>query len=131
MCLVDGVGTELLRRKLATGSLTASHADRCFSLVTTSESLLLERRAATHVALAPTGDRMLLPLLAHAWLAARTFDLEANSIAQRKVLVRALGFLVNHLARPAGGSTSTTVAARHTSSANGGNVIGAAGYTIY
>jgi hypothetical protein len=65
MCLIDGVGTEVLTRKVALGEVRAGHEDRCFSLVTTT----------------------------------RTFDLEALSVAQRRVLVRAFNFLVKHLNR--------------------------------
>jgi hypothetical protein len=64
--LIDGVGTDLLRKKVARGEIHSGNEGRFFSLVTTR----------------------------------RTFDLEAASLAQRKVLVRAFNFLINHLARP-------------------------------
>jgi hypothetical protein len=67
VCLMEGIGTELLRRKVARGELAPGSQDRCFSLVTTT----------------------------------RTFDLEALTVAQKKVLVRAFNFLVKHLSRPA------------------------------
>ncbi len=64
--IVDGIGTDLLRRKMATGQIYPGHQSRMFSLITTE----------------------------------RTFDLEASSEAQRRVLVRALSFLLNR-GRPA------------------------------
>lgn len=64
--LIDGIGTDLLRKKAARGEIHAGNEGRFFSLVTTR----------------------------------RTFDLEAASVAQRRVLVRAFNFLVNHLSRP-------------------------------
>lgn len=94
VCLIDGVGTELLRRKLARGEIALSHQDRCFSLVTTT----------------------------------RTFDLEALSVAQRKVLVRAFNFLVKHLSRQSTFSTvsSATTGGRARGGSGGG--IGTSGY---
>jgi len=82
VALIDGVGTDLLRKKVGRGEVAPSHQDRCFSLVTTS----------------------------------RTFDLQAQSPAQRKVLVRAFNFLIKKLNRgtsyvqtgAGGGFSSTT-----------------------
>jgi hypothetical protein len=71
--LVDGVGTDNLRKRLARGEILSSRSDRCFSLVTTS----------------------------------RTFDLEAMSVAQKKVLVRAFNFLLKRLQMRAGAGTSS------------------------
>lgn len=63
--LVDGVGTDLLRKKLGRGEISTAGAERCFSLVTTT----------------------------------RTLDLQAESVSQRRVLVRAFNFLVRRIAR--------------------------------
>lgn len=66
--IVDGIGTDLMRKKVARGELRSGDSARCFSLLTT----------------------------------VRTFDLEASSVAQKKVLLRAFNFLVSHLSRPRG-----------------------------
>jgi hypothetical protein len=67
--IVDGVGTDLLRRRVGRGEVLASQQGRFFSLVTKD----------------------------------RTFDLEAASVAQRKVLVRAFAFLLNQQRAYSGG----------------------------